>query len=599
MKILKDSEIWFAEFSCILNEGDPPKPVYLTAKELNSGRIIKIGDFKHFSFKSPLYSIDENPLFISFNASLFLGCFLSLKMDFPSRLIDLSVEFRNSMNGKIPEVPNTLEEALAYYKCSVLKKGNSNVDLIEALYLRMRNVIDMPNALLRGEYMKSVAVMEQNGIPIDTATYRQLIENWDVIKDTMIKELDDFSIYEGGKFNTARFIEYLEVNNFEWDYLDSGNLNLQQETFDKYSKIYPELDNLRQLRCLLRKMNLQHLAIGNDGRNRCSLVPFKSKTGRNQPKSSDYIFGKPAWLRMLIKPPEGHSVAYIDYEQQEFGIAAALSGDMKMKAAYDSGDSYFAFGQQIGFIPLSGTKSEYKVERDICKICILGLQYGMGANSLARALKVPVDVAEDLINKYRRTYYVFWNLSEKFIESARYYHEIKTVFGWTQHINGKLKIRSIKNFPMQANGSEMLRLACIWAREAGIKICAPVHDAILIEAPTQEIEEKVSMMETIMQKASKIVLNGYKLRTETKIYHYPDRYWDERGRKMWEIAKQVIENNLFNFEDSTCSISGQDLSENSTPVQYFNEYNLYKEWVSANECNECEGRRVSETSFER
>jgi hypothetical protein len=34
---------------------------------------------------------------------------------------------------------------------------------------------------------------------------------------------------------------------------------------------------------------------------------------------------------------------------------------------------------------------------------------------------------------------------------------------------------------MQANGAEMLRLACIGGIEAGIKIGAPVHDAVVIE----------------------------------------------------------------------------------------------------------------------
>ena len=36
---------------------------------------------------------------------------------------------------------------------------------------------------------------------------------------------------------------------------------------------------------------------------------------------------------------------------------------------------------------------------------------------------------------------------------------------------------------MQANGAEMLRLACCFATERGVRVCAPVHDAILIEAP--------------------------------------------------------------------------------------------------------------------
>jgi DNA polymerase-1 len=36
---------------------------------------------------------------------------------------------------------------------------------------------------------------------------------------------------------------------------------------------------------------------------------------------------------------------------------------------------------------------------------------------------------------------------------------------------------------MQANGAEMLRMACCLGTEQGIEICAPVHDAVLICAP--------------------------------------------------------------------------------------------------------------------
>ena len=57
------------------------------------------------------------------------------------------------------------------------------------------------------------------------------------------------------------------------------------------------------------------------------LSAFGDKTGRNQPSSNKFIFGSSVWLRSLIKPAEGWGIAYIDWSQQEFGIAAALSGD--------------------------------------------------------------------------------------------------------------------------------------------------------------------------------------------------------------------------------------------------------------------------------
>src|SRR5205807_5012904 len=114
----------------------------------------------------------------------------------------------------------------------------------------------------------------------------------------------------------------------------------------------------------LSEMRLNDLAVGRDGRNRTLLSPFRSKSGRNQPSSTKYIFGPSVWLRGLIRPPPGYGVAYVDWEQQEFGIAAALSGDRLMADAYLSGDPYLRFGQQCGAIPTDATRHTHAGQRE-------------------------------------------------------------------------------------------------------------------------------------------------------------------------------------------------------------------------------------------
>src|SRR3954453_12680737 len=101
---------------------------------------------------------------------------------------------------------------------------------------------------------------------------------------------------------------------------------------------------------------------------------------------------------------------------------------------------------------------------------------------------------------------------------------IQTVFGWHLCTKADANPRSIRNFPMQANGAEMLRLACCLGTERGMRICAPVHDAILIEAPSDEIEHAAEKMQDYMRTASRIVLDGFELRTDAEITRYPDRY---------------------------------------------------------------------------
>ena len=93
---------------------------------------------------------------------------------------------------------------------------------------------------------------------------------------------------------------------------------------------------------------------------------------------------------------------------------------------------------------------------------------------------------------------------------------------------------------MQANGAEMLRLACCLATERGIEVCAPVHDAVLICAPLERLDADVARMQDAMREASRIVLDGFELGTDAKIVRYPDRYMDERGATMWERVMKLI-----------------------------------------------------------
>src|SRR5690606_32393663 len=121
-----------------------------------------------------------------------------------------------------------------------------------------------------------------------------------------------------------------------------------EEYFKEQVKSYPILKPLQELRYSISQLKLNALQVGDDGRNRALLSPFRTITGRNAPSSAKFIFGNAVWLRHLIKPPEGKALAYIDYEQQEIAIAAALSGDENLKEAYVSGDPYIGFAIQAG-----------------------------------------------------------------------------------------------------------------------------------------------------------------------------------------------------------------------------------------------------------
>jgi len=107
--------------------------------------------------------------------------------------------------------------------------------------------------------------------------------------------------------------------------------------------------------------------------------------------------------------------------------------------------------------------------------------------------------------------------------------------------SGLASANFLRNFPMQAHGAEMLRLACCLATERGIRVCAPVHDALLIEAPIEEIGATVEATRAAMAEASRIVLSSFEVRTDAKVVRCPERFTDKRGVRMWTAVSEAIE----------------------------------------------------------
>jgi DNA polymerase I-like protein with 3'-5' exonuclease and polymerase domains len=246
------------------------------------------------------------------------------------------------------------------------------------------------------------------------------------------------------------------------------------------------------------------------------------------------------WLRSLIVPPPGHGVAYVDWSQQEFAIAAKLSEDNAMQAAYASGDPYLAFAKQAGAIPSDGTKQTHGGIRELFKTCALGVLYGMEVEALALRIGQPPIVARDLLRAHREIYRLFWRWSDAVVDYAMLHGSLHTVFGWHIHVGENSNPRSLRNFLMQSNGSEMLRLACCLATERRVEVCAPIHDAVLICARLDRLDHEVARMQSCMAEASRIVLAGFELRTDATIVRHPNRYTDPRGAVMWDRVLKLI-----------------------------------------------------------
>jgi len=324
-------EIWLVDFEFVALPGERPDPVCLCALELRSGRLVRC--WRDELGRAPPYSTGPDALFVAYFASAELGCHLALGWEQPARVLDLYVEFRNRTNGLPTASGSGLLGALAYFgldgigalekdgmrelilrggpwsadeQAAILDYCESDVRALARLFPVMGPQIDLPRALLRGRYMSAVAHMEWAGVPIDVPRLELLRQHWAGLQDALIAEIDvNYNVFDGRTFKSDRFATWLARERIPWPLLETGRLDLTDDTFRQMARMYPAVSPLRELRSALADLRLNDLAVGRDGRNRTLLSPFRARTGRNQPSNTKFIFGPSVWLRGLIKPPEG------------------------------------------------------------------------------------------------------------------------------------------------------------------------------------------------------------------------------------------------------------------------------------------------------
>jgi hypothetical protein len=473
-------EVWLADFEFSAPPGERPDPVCLVAREFRSGRTLRLWQNDLRRRREPPYPTGPDALFVAYFASAELGCHLALGWPLPARVLDLYAEFRNRTNGlPLPHGAGLLG-ALAWFGLDALAAAEkqsmrelalrggpwtaaerealldyceSDVSALARLLPAMLPEIDLERALNRGRYMRAVARMEHAGVPIDVPTLARLRAGWGAIQDRLIRDVDSrFGVFDGRTFKQERWARWVARRGIAWPRSASGGLALDDDTFREMARSDPDVALMRELRDSLSRLRLRELAVGADGRNWAMLSPFRARTGRNQPSNSRFIFGPACWLRGLIRPGPGRAVAYLDWEQQGFGVGAALSGDPAMIEAYRSGDPYLTFGKQAGRLAADATKETHAAERERFKACVLGVQYGMGPEALAGRVGGPPALGRDLLRLHRQTYPTFWAWSDGAEHHAMLRNRLHTVFGWTVRVGAEANPRSLRNFPCQGNG---------------------------------------------------------------------------------------------------------------------------------------------------
>lgn len=552
-------------------DGDPITPLCLVAVEMRSGRIVR--QWQDEFGRIPPYSIGADSVVMGYMVSAELGTHLALGWQLPANVLDPYLEFRHLTNdGSLEDGDRekgfySILGALSYFKENHIdaahKKdmrdriiqgppftADERREILEyceedtrALERVAKHIIptirSLPHALFRGQVQCAISHQERRGVPINLSKLTSLRAQWDPIRCELVKAHNPGDIYEivDGRphWREQKFIEHLiEIGAAPyWKRHPSGAFDKDDKVFRDMCGKFPQIVPVRETRNTLSKLRINSLAVGSDGRNRCLLSAYGTKTARNAPKASKYIFGPSKWLRFLITPEPGRVLIHRDYMQQEVTIAALKSGDPALLRACE-GDAYLGMAEQLGF------DRDKQGVRDLFKVVVLAMLYGMQAISMAQTIGLSLFEAAELLARCRARFRVFEDYVRNVQAHAGLNLEICTELGWYMQCPPGINPSTVRNFPFQSAAAEIYHVAAILCERRGIKAVASLHDALFVEADAADRDDVDAELDRAMRDASAVVLQGHELRTDSQIIKAGEPLFNKHGASMWETINGLL-----------------------------------------------------------
>ncbi len=341
----------------------------------------------------------------------------------------------------------------------------------------------------------------------------------------------------------AMIDRYCKENFIEWRQTAAGKFSTDADYLKEMDdgglihEFRKHLDRLKCLKSLTPEKDGTYKIdryIGDDCMQRPNFNPFGTKTGRNAPSATSFIFLMPKWMRLLVNPKEGTYICDLDAHSEEVAIAAALYNDENKRDVYRSADVYMRYAQLCGAYPADKkvltederntiswwAEEHWDAVRKIYKGGFLGMQFGMGGSSLERRvrLSLPEEKREEIYDgwgdKFVNDYRALFNSESRCVNAVKqaysdYGRGVMLQDCWRIGPDDP-NILSIGNFPVQGTGAVILRRCCELCDEAGVKIYATLHDAISITGKIEDMEEDVRKATECFSQAAEDIL-GEKL----------------------------------------------------------------------------------------
>jgi DNA polymerase-1 len=205
-------------------------------------------------------------------------------------------------------------------------------------------------------------------------------------------------------------------------------------------------------------------------------------------------------IRSAFVAEQGHRLMSADYSQIELRILAHVSGEPKLREAFERGeDIHVATAvEMLGVEPGKLTPAQ----RSVAKMINFGIVYGISAFGLSENLEIPREQAQEYIDTYLARFPLVQDFIERTIEQARRDGYATSLLGrrrpapelrasnrQTRSFGERLAV----NFVMQGSNADIIKVAMLRihdrlrAEGRGARLALQVHDELLLEVPETEI----------------------------------------------------------------------------------------------------------------
>jgi DNA polymerase-1 len=380
--------------------------------------------------------------------------------------------------------------------------------------------------------IKVLSEMELTGVKIDIASLQDFAESLRTQMYEKEKQVREIAGEPDLNVSSPKQIGEVIFEKLKLDPLakkpKKGSWSTDEETLSVLSDRSPIIDAILDYRGL-RKLLSTYIDpfasyIGTDGRVHTTFNQALTSTGRlsssnpnlqNIPVRTEQ--GREIRRAFVPGNPDNSVMMSADYSQIELRIMAHLSGDEHLcKAFRDGVDVHAATASKIFGIPVEDVTSD---QRRMAKTANFGIMYGISAFGLSQRLKTSRQEAKDLIDGYFANFPAVQAYINKTLQDARENSYTTTLFGRRRYItdinsqNGRLRSfaeRNAVNAPIQGTAADIIKVAmvnvsrCLKEEKLKAKMVLQIHDELLLEVPSEEIERVEEILKREMEKVIKL-----------------------------------------------------------------------------------------------